>query len=251
MVLCDVRFSPVLTMENHIATIQDVLRRNGYPGYDRAAMQQLELVADGPPKFSSDTRWFFRSRDRDRVASLSTSSVTVQVTDYTQFESFLEILEPVIDAVQEVAAPEFHERIGLRYVNAIENAGKLDQMFRETVLSFTAEDLGVSSLLTTQQAIGRTETGQIVFRMNQVEDTPLLPLDLISPEFPELSRPREGVHAILDIDGSETQYGDFTYEGIEARLWRIHESTERVFWKSTTPAAHKKWGLINADGGAK
>jgi uncharacterized protein (TIGR04255 family) len=252
MVLCDVRFSPVLTMENHIAAIQDVLRRTGYPGYDRAAMQQLEFLTDGPPKFSTDMRWFFRSKDRKRVASLSTSSVTLQVTDYSQFEFFLAALEPVISAVQDTVQPAFHERVGLRYVNAVENAGRnLDRLFRETVLSFTAEELGVSSLLTAQQAIGTTESGQIVLRMNQVENTPLLPLDLISQEFPELSRPREGVHALLDIDGSTTEHGEFSFRDIEARLWSIHDYTERGFWKSTTSTAHKEWGLVDDDKGVK
>jgi uncharacterized protein (TIGR04255 family) len=252
MVLCDVRFSPVLTLESHIADIQDSLRRNGYPGYERAAMQQLEFVVDGPPKFSTDTRWNFRSRDRKRVASLSTSSVTLQVTDYSDFESFLVDAETVIKTVQEIVQPALHERIGLRYVNAIENAGRdLARLFRETVLSFTAEELGVSSLLTAQHVIGKTDRGQVVLRMNQVENMPLLPLDLLSPEFPDLSRPRQGIHALLDIDGSDTETDEFAFDNIEERLWAIHEYTARGFWKSTTPSAHGEWGLVEDEGGAK
>jgi uncharacterized protein (TIGR04255 family) len=248
MVLCEVRFSPVLTMESHVPTIQDALRRCGFPGFERAVMQQIEFAPDGPPRFSADQRWFFRSKGRTRVASLSTSAVTLQATDYSQFESFLSSLELVLKSVQTVVQPAYYERIGLRYVNAIEDAGdSITRLFRENVLSFSADELGVTSLLTAQHVIGNTPNGQIVLRMNQVEDKPLLPLDLVSPEFPELSRPRNGVHAILDIDGSDTQSGDFLVEDLEARLWGIHEYTERGFWKSTTAAAHEEWGLVSDD----
>lgn len=244
LVLCEVRFSPVLSIESHVPVIQEHLRKSGFPGFDRAVEHQFELVPSGPPRLTTHNRWIFRGVEKGQVVSLSTSAVNLQVVEYTKFEDFLEVLGPVIQSLADTAAPAFHDRIGIRYINAVENAGdRMSDFFHESVLSFSAEDLGVESLLTSQQLIGKTPRGQVVIRMNQVEDAPLLPPDLLGPVFPELARKRQGIHAILDIDGADMTRGRFALDDIEERLWDIHAYTELAFWRSTTDVAHREWGL--------
>jgi uncharacterized protein (TIGR04255 family) len=237
-------------MESHVPAIQEQLRRSGFPGFEQAVEHQFEFSPAAAPKLTTQNRWLFRRVDATQVVVLSTSSLILQVTEYSQFEDFVEAFEPTIATLADIVAPAYHERIGVRYINAVENAGtRMTELFRETVLSFTAEELGVESLLTAQQVVGKTPRGQIVVRMNQVEDAPLLPPDLINIAIPRLARPRDGVHAILDIDGADTTPGEFAFAPIEERLWEIHNYTERAFWQSTTDVAHKEWGLITASQG--
>lgn len=243
LVLCEIRFSPVLAMEAHVPAIQEQLRQSGFPGFEQAIEHQFEF---GPsaPKLTTQKRWVFRRSDATQVIFLSTSTLSLQVAEYTSFEDFVAALEPVVDALTRIVAPAYHDRIGVRYINAVENAGaRMTELFRETVLSFTADELGVESLLTAQQVVGKTAKGQVIVRMNQVENGPLLPPDLVSSAFPGLASTREGVHAILDIDGADTTPGEFGFSEVEDRLWDIHAYTERAFWQSTTDVAHKEWGL--------
>jgi uncharacterized protein (TIGR04255 family) len=248
-VLCEIRFAPVLTMGTHVPDIQERLRQADYAGFEEAVEHQFEFGPAAGPKLVTQNRWLFKRADGTKTVTLSTSAVSLQVTQYSQFEDFVEALEPIVEMLSTLVAPAYHERIGLRYVNSVENAGaRMTELFREAILSFTSDDLGVDTLLTAQQLVGRTARGQIIVRMNQVENGPLVPPDLLLPGFPDLARPREGVHAILDIDGADTTPGVFSFAAMEERLWDIHAYTERAFWRSTTDVAHKEWGLITENG---
>lgn len=253
LVLCEIRFAPVLTMGTHVPAIQDLLRRADFPGFEETVEHQFEFGPAGGPKLVTQNRWLFKAADGSKTVTLSTSAVSLQVTQYSHFEHFVEVLEPIIEMLSSLVAPAYHERIGIRYVNSVENAGpRMTELFREAILSFTADELGVDTLLTAQQLVGRTPRGQIMVRMNQVENGPLIPADLALQGFPDLARPRDGIHAILDIDGADTTPGEFTFNAMERRLWDIHEYTERAFWRSTTEVAHKEWGLVaeHGDGGS-
>jgi uncharacterized protein (TIGR04255 family) len=122
----------------------------------------------------------------------------------------------------------------------------MSDFFNESVLSFSAEDLGVKSLLSNQQVLAETERGHLLIRMNQVQNAPLLPPDLNAPEFASLTAPRGGIHAILDIDSSDEGRGDFTFSALEERLWAVHKHASSAFWKSVTEKATTLWGM---DGG--
>lgn len=248
LVLCEIRFAPVLTIESKVPAIQDKLRMNGFPGFEQREEHTFEINPSVAPKLTSQIRWIFRSLDSETAITLTASSLTLQVEAYTRFEDFLDALRPLVETVADAISPAYHERIGMRYVNAVEAAGdRVTELFRENVLSFSPEELGVDSLLTTQQVVGKTPAGHINVRMSQLEDTPLLPPDLLSLVAPEMARPRAGIHAILDIDGVDLTRGEFDVAQIEERLWNIHDYTERAFWKSTTEKAHKEWGMIGEE----
>lgn len=231
-------------METLVPRIQEHLRANGFPFFEELTEHTLSLGPAASPKLETQTRWLFQDKDRTNAITLTTSALTLQVTNYSQFEEFLDLLRPILELTEQLVAPGYYSRLGLRYVNSIENIGEeVRQYFRDNVLSFRPEDLAVESILATHQVTGRIAAKQINIRMLQVENTPLLPADLIGPAFPELAEPRPGLHAILDIDGTDSSAGDFSPPEIEANLWAIHEYTERAFWEATTPEAHENWGL--------
>lgn len=242
--LCQIRFAPVLTMDKFIPEIQDKLRRRGYPGYDQAAVHEIQINENGP-SFQESLRWVFSSRDRTKFLVLTNSSIALETTAYSAFEDFLQDLVPGVEVIDEVVNPTFAQRIGLRYVDAVPNVGDaVSDFFKEKVLSFSPEELGVEALLSSQQVVARTEVGHLVIRMNQVENAPLLPPDLQSPELSELGSVQQGVHAILDIDASDERDCPFGMDSFEDRLWVIHDYASKAFWQSITEHAKAEWQVV-------
>jgi uncharacterized protein (TIGR04255 family) len=243
LALAEIRFSPVLVMEHYIPAIQETLRRGGFPGFMPATTQQIQFIGDSGPTMQTSTRWLFTSIDGSDVVTLSTESLSFHTRNYDDFETFMQSLQRVIDAVAVSAEPSFVQRVGLRYVDAIPAMGEdLSNYFNESIRSFTAADLGVKSLLLNQQIVADTDHGHLLIRMSQVKDGPLLPFDLNALEFAELTIPRDGVHAILDIDSSDERRGEFSFETLEERLWGVHSVASTAFWKSITDRAAAEWG---------
>ena len=239
LVLCEIRFSPVLAIDRHVTAIQDRLRNNGFPDYSVATQQQIQFGAEGGVQLQ------FASADKKRVMTLTTSSIALQVTDYQTFEDFQEPLRLVVDVLSREVQPSYADRIGLRYVDAVVDVGSdLTEIFTEAVTTFSPEELGVESLLSSQQILARSAVGQLLIRMNQVENTPILPPDLLTPDFPQLAAVKPGIHAILDIDSSDESRTAFNFDVIEPRLWAVHGPASAAFWKSVRPAAMEKWGLV-------
>lgn len=242
LVLTEIKFAPILTLGDMIPAIQNELRKKGFPGFTTSVLHQFQLGANAEPSFQATPRWVFTSKDAFHTVTMSTDAVSLQTTKYDDFEGFLDLIGGVVDVLERVAEPSYADRIGLRYVDAVQNIG--DQMsayFNETVLSFSAADLGVKSLLSSQHVLAETETGHLQIRVNQVQDAPLLPPDLFSPELESASAPKPGVHAMLDIDSSDEQRSDFNWAAIEERLWVVHGPASRAFWKSVTDTALVVW----------
>lgn len=241
--LTEIRFAPVLSMSSHISSIQERLRKSGFPGFEESSVQQFELAPNGEPTLRTNTRWVFLSADSSNAITLTTGGVSVQTTAYSDFENFLKLVETAITTLAAVVEPSFAGRVGLRYVDALRDVGNdISAYFSDTVLTFTAEDLGVQSLMVNQYVLGKTSQGHLQIRLSQVEDSPLLPPDLHSPELEALSSPVQGVHAILDIDSSDESRADFTWESVEGRLWAVHAFAGDAFWKSVTEEARTEWG---------
>ena len=248
LVLCEIRFSPVLAIDRHVTAIQDRLRNNGFPDYSVATQQQIQFGTEGGVQVQPSLRWSFASADKKRVMTLTTSSIALQVTDYQTFEDFQEPLRLVVDVLSREVQPSYADRIGLRYVDAVVDVGSdLTEVFTEAVTTFSPEELGVESLLSSQQILARSAVGQLLIRMNQVENTPILPPDLLTPDFPQLAAAKPGIHAILDIDSSDESRTAFNFDVIEPRLWAVHEPASTAFWKSVRPAALEKWGHVPGD----
>jgi len=248
LTLCEIRFSPVLAIDQHVPAIQDHLRNNGFPDYSVATQQQIQFGSGGGVQLQPSLRWSFASADKKRVMTLTTSSIALQVTDYRTFEDFQEPLRLVVDVLSREVQPSYADRIGLRYVDAVVNVGPdLTGIFTEAVTTFRPDELGVESLLSSQQILARSAVGQLLIRMNQVENTPILPPDLLTPDFPQLGVAKRGIHAILDIDSSDESRTAFEFDVIERRLWSVHGPASAAFWKSVTPEAMKQWGLVPSD----
>src|SRR5690349_15320447 len=90
LVLCEVKFAPVLSMSEYVPAIQNKLRRSGFPGFEVAQIQNIEFTSPTvPPKISALSRWSFQSSDGNSSVILTTESFAIQTTVYDDFESFI------------------------------------------------------------------------------------------------------------------------------------------------------------------
>ncbi|MFG6444902.1 TIGR04255 family protein [Microbacterium sp. P07] len=242
--LTEIRFAPILSMPTLIPEIQENLRKSGFPAFTANAVQQFQMIlGGGEPTIQTTSRWVFSSADNSNAITLTTEGASVQTTQYTDFESFLKLIRVAVTVLSKVAEPSFTGRIGLRYVDAIENiADDVQRYFNESALTFSAADLGVKSLQFNQHIMAETDFGGLQIRLTQVKDSAILPPDLQTPELEDLSRVIPGTHAILDIDSSDARRTEFRWELIEERLWAVHHYASTAFWKAITDEARDIWG---------
>src|SRR5262245_25221696 len=88
LVLCQVRFSPILAMGDYFPRIQDKLRRKGYPVVKNAVVQEVLLTPAGGAS-AKHLRWQVQDKSGTRSIVVTESFVAFQTTAYTVFEDFV------------------------------------------------------------------------------------------------------------------------------------------------------------------
>lgn len=246
LVVCGVTVPAILSIEDRIAEIQDKLRKQGFPRFEKQQVQQLQFTGAGA-NLVAETRFLFSDRDKSKFAVISSGGVFIEALTYTGFEDFLDNFNPIIEIFDDCVQPGFYERVGLRYIDRITVSDPEDayKYFDDSILSLDAQVLGMSRMLINNHLQGTIGGDTLQLRFSQVENAPLLPLDLLAPEFQKDSMPSPGVHTFLDVDCSASSTSDFTWANIESDLWRLHGHTEKAFWSAITPLAESDWGLRN------
>lgn len=129
-VICQLRFPTILRIASERpAEFQDRLR-DQYPVYreNRGAAPGMpaeisQLLAELPIQVPSEPSYAFEAEDGKRTVNLSREFVAVTERDYRDWESFRGEVERIKTAVEEIYAPPFYDRIGLRYQDVIDREG--------------------------------------------------------------------------------------------------------------------------------
>jgi uncharacterized protein (TIGR04255 family) len=113
--VCELRFPTLLALEQGEPPIdfQKVLRR-AYPHFERKAQLVIEGT-EAKPRY----RYLFKSRDQHWFASLTSSTISLETTQYTEFSELHRRLRTLVDDVKELLDTSFFTRIGLRYINVL------------------------------------------------------------------------------------------------------------------------------------
>jgi uncharacterized protein (TIGR04255 family) len=127
LVVCQIRFES-RALVSDAATATAFQRALGgtdgpFPEIGEAATGEVNFaVAPGSPGAVTETQrkgWRFSS-GQTLAAVLMPDHVTLETTDYSTWEEFFPLLERVVDAAAEVVSPAIEQRIGLRYVDRIQ-----------------------------------------------------------------------------------------------------------------------------------
>jgi uncharacterized protein (TIGR04255 family) len=127
-VICQLRFPPILKIEAESpAAFQERIRAQ-YPLYAAKSALLLPaalpadvaaLIAQGVPFGGGHNTHEFTSKDETWVLSLTRGFLALTCRSYERWESFKERLQIALVALQDVYAPAFFTRIGLRYRNVL------------------------------------------------------------------------------------------------------------------------------------
>lgn len=248
LVLCQVRFTPVMAMGKYVPDIQDELRRSGFPIHEPTQILEAQLGPQGP-RASARPRWEFLAKDRRTSVVVDCGFMVLQTTAYDGFENYVGSLLRVIETVAGVVQGILVQRIGLRYVNAIvPQPGESWQQYVQSGLhGFESPLFAEGTAVRLHQTVARTNVGTMIVRLFHRLDGQTLPPDLaesaLALRHAERSGQANGPATLLDIDHyHESEPEEFNRSAIENVAWDLKEGSYSVFANNVATAhAMEAW----------
>lgn len=257
--LAQVRHNPVLSLESYIPGIQESMRKEGYPDFQRAmavvlnfgsvASPAVDTKQDQPQQLRFE-RFTFSNMERTRGFILDQNSLSFQSTDYDTFATFSSAFLMGLEIAHKAVSFGFSERIGIRYLDAVVPAGGEKDLPKYLV----PEVMGLGSrmgddasvLHTFSETQIRTPVGNVLSRtIIQNGQIPQLgfPPDLqpIGLELAERFKKVSGVYAIIDTDGSFEAREKFDLDVLKRKLHALHDEIAKVFEATVTAHALSSW----------
>jgi len=252
--IAQVRHNALLKLEEYVSTIQEAVRKAGYPDYRRAKLVSL-VWAGSPsdenvqlPQHEQVARHSFSSEDRTRGFVLLPNSISFETTRYGTWREFLaEAMRGFRLVADTVGGLSYVDRIGLRYLDAVvptANESVHDYVNREFHgLSARLHDAGAAYEHSFTESRLRVENvgvvvARVLFQHSRLAVPPDIQLELtLEEKFTRI----EGENALLDTDGSWEKRESFDLAAIEARFTSIHDLMSKVFECIASPHALKTW----------
>jgi uncharacterized protein (TIGR04255 family) len=228
-VLAVVAFSPVLKIADPsgsgIAGFQDVIRKH-YPTLSQEVEQGIQVQFDDkgqltPPMMVSNPVWRFTDKSDLWRATLTRETIAIETqTAYANRQDFLDRLKFLTSAVQEAFEPAQSLRVGLRYLNLIDDGrlAQLDQLVRAEFLAFCVEGFRDSLEISTNISNFRVPEGNLVVKWG------VLPPNLVHD--PNVMRPSPDRRWYLDLDASNDTPSDFDADSLYNKSKAL---TERIY----------------------
>ncbi len=251
--VAQVQFNPVLDLDGYIPAIQSKMREAQFPDHKKTVIQQLVLPfantgqgQTATPTVTQQLRHLFGDIDGRSLFLLETNVLSFQTTSYDTFETFSGIFLKGLGIVHDALRLDFVERIGLRYLDAVQPS-KDGETLREFLVP---EVLGLAlrgdsqlqhsiSETVVATAVGQQLVSRVLIRHGHVS----LPMELsglapiIDPRFSQ----RESLHAIVDTDASISRREVFELSKVGAQLTALHDEIDKSFMATVTKHALASW----------
>lgn len=245
--VAQVHFNALLKLSDYLPSIQEALRKAGYPAFSSRKTIALQItIQDGQPvpQPVPHEQHLFASVEPTHCFVLSSETLTFQSTNYGTFESFFGEFLRGLALVHEVVSLDFTERVGLRYLDQVvpKEGETLAQYLAPEVLGLNSRLGGhpIHSFSETFSAVGNV---RLKARVVTQEGGMAFPPDLLPQGMKVQSRFAEsqGKNAILDTDGFVEGRHLFSLGTIEKQLEEIHKVIGAAFKATVTPHALKVW----------
>jgi uncharacterized protein (TIGR04255 family) len=250
--VAQVQFNPVLDLEGYVPAVQSKLREAHFPDYKKQIVQQLVLpfanTGQGQvatPTVTPQSRYLFGDIDGRSLFLLDTNALSFQTTSYDTFQTFSRALLKGLGVLQDALRLDFVERIGLRYLDAVQPSKEgetLRQFLVPEVLGLALRGEGQLQQSISETVVS-TATGQLVSRVLIRHGHVVLPIELggfapnIDPRFTQ----RESLHAIVDTDASIGRREAFDLAKVESQLTALHDDIDKSFNATVTDYARASW----------
>jgi len=247
LVLCQVRFAPILAMDKYFPRIQDQLRLKGYPLAKNTVVHEALFTPTGAETLQR-ARWQAQDKTSSRSIVVTENFLVYQTVEYSAFEAFVRELDLAVATVASEVKELLIQRVGLRYVDLVRSGNG------ETWTDFVQPGLqGLKSATFVQgtqsqlyQCVANTESGTMIVRLFQNREGQVLPPDLTEADDlkPRINRPLEPKEllTILDLDHFSARQEDYRSGLIAEQAWQLHDDLDQVFRKSlVTEKALEAW----------
>lgn len=125
-VICQLRFPKILRIASEVPSAFQDRVRTSHPEYSDKPQKNLPegMPAELAKLFSgiseeSPEHSFINSDGTSKI-TLASEFLAITTTSYSGWEQFWSILEPAVQALQDIYQPTYFKRIGLRYINAMQ-----------------------------------------------------------------------------------------------------------------------------------
>lgn len=247
-----VQFNPILNLDGYIPAIQAKMRDAHFTDFKQEAFQRLVMPFGGvessqvtSPTVSLQSRYIFGDMLGKSMFLLETNTLSFQTTAYDTFETFSATLLMGLAILHEALRLDFIERIGLRYLDAIQPHKQ-----GETLRDFLVPEvigLALRGEGQLQHSVSETtivsSAGQLISRVFIRNGQIGLPLELSGSAIAIDSRftQHEGLHAIVDTDASYLHRVAFELEKMEIQLNALHDEINKSFSATVTDYARASW----------
>lgn len=250
--VAQVQFNPILNLDSFLPAIQAKMREAHFPDFRQEVFQRIVLpfggadAAQAPaPAIAPQSRYTFGDIDGKTSFLLETNAMSLQTTEYDTFETFSETLLRGLGFLHDALRLDFVERIGLRYLDAVQPLKEGDSL-RDFLVP---EVLGLShkSEGELQQSVSETVSittaGQLVSRVIIRQGRVGLPMELapLAPAVAARFTQKEGLHAIVDTDASVAHREVFDLKKVGLRLEALHTEITKSFKATVTAHAEAAW----------
>lgn len=251
--VAQIQFNPILDLEGYIPAIQAKMREANFPDFKREVFQQLVLPFGGSelgqmaaPTVAPQSRYMFGDIEGRSLFLLDTNMLSFQTTAYDTFKTFSTNLLKVLGILHDALHLNFVERIGIRYLDAVQPTGGGDTLrdyLVPEVLGLSGRDAGALQHSISETAM-TTQSGQLVSRVLIRYGAVGLPADLAGAPAPSIASRfthSNSLHAIIDTDAYFNQREVFDLAKVEMRLSALHEEVALSFKAMVTPHALTSW----------
>lgn len=246
--LAQVRFNTILKLVDFLPNIQESFRHAGYPDFEPQQHILIQLtLQDGQqiPRTVPQDMFRFGNVEKTHKFILDAQSLTLQSTNYGQFETFSACFLKGLEIIHQAVTLAFTERIGLRYLDRVmpQEGEMLDQYLADQVHGL-ASRLGGKPVYSYVEALNELENYKLLSRV-AIQDGPLaFPPDLqpgnmaVAEKFMSYA----GKSAILDNDGFFEGREEFSVRAVSDHLLAIKEIIGAAFKATATQYAFTVWG---------
>lgn len=243
-----VRFNTLLKLVDYLPSIQEGLRKAGFPAFSTHSSVAIQVVVqqDGQPAPQAVSReqFLFANAEQTHSFVLSNDALTFQSTDYGTYEKFSETFLKGLALVHEVVALDFTERVGLRYLDHIypRVGDDLGKYLAPQVRGLSAH-LGGTSIHSYAESFNRLGEVQLRVRVVIREGGLAFPPDLFPQGMVLQDRfvQATGLHAVLDTDGFVEGRLLFSLDAVSQQLAVIHDVIGTAFRATVTDHARVVW----------
>ena len=247
LVLCQVRFAPILAMGEYFPRIQDKLRLKGYPLAKNMVVQEAVFTPACATSVRRE-RWQVQDKTTSRSIVVTENFVVFQTTTYRVFDDFVQELNLAVETVASEVKQLLIQRVGLRYVDLVRcrNGETWTDYVQPGLQWLKSENFIEGTQSQLYQCVADTSAGTMIVRLFQNREGQVLPPDLeavddLKPHLDPPIEPNE-LLTLLDLDHFSTHQVDYERGWVENQAWQLHDDLDSVFRKSlVTPKALEAW----------